>query len=312
MVIAMTHSNGSSDVTRRHGGEAVDSPVRRVRFWLAAAVFVATACSSGVPGAPATAAPAAVSVSPERGALVVVGGGRIDSTIMKKFIELAGGPSAPIVVIPTAGGDSLYDQGCRCIRQLVDAGALDVTVVHTYDPKEADTDAFVAPIRRARGVWFPGGRQWRLVDAYAGTRTELALVEVLERGGVIGGTSAGASILASYLMRGAPEGNRILMSPGHEAGFGYLRNIAVDQHVSARGRQLDLQEVLAAHPALLGIGLDESTAIVVQRDTFTVMGPGMVFLHGGRDTPDAGKPYRTLHAGDRYDLRARRSITTDR
>lgn len=252
--------------------------------------------------------PEAIGVGPQRGSLVVVGGGRIGRDIIERFVALAGGPEAPLVVIPTAGGDSVYGPSCTCTRQLREAGATDVTVLHTYDPREADTERFAAPIRRARGVWFPGGRQWRLADAYLGTRTERELHALLERGGVVGGTSAGASIQASYLVRGAPEGNTIMMAPGHERGFAFLRDVAVDQHVLARNRLDDLPQVLARHPRLLGIGIDEGTAIVVARDTFEVVGVSKVFVYGGRDTPDSGRVYRTLSGGDRFDLRGRRVV----
>ena len=256
-------------------------------------------------------APAAVvaqAVSPERGALVVVGGGRIGPEVLGRFLELAGGKDAPIVVIPTAGEDSVYTQTCTCLNVLRNAGATNLKVLHTNDPKVADTEAFVEPLRNARGVWFPGGRQWRLADAYLRTRTERELRAVLERGGVIGGTSAGASIQASYLVRGAPEGNRIMMAPGHEEGFGYLKHVAVDQHVLARNRLNDLPPVLARYPELLGIGIDEGTAIVVRSDTAEVVGPSKVFIYGSRDGTDEGKPYLTLVPGTRYDLKARRRV----
>jgi cyanophycinase len=266
------------------------------------------ACSRSPAPDGSVASSNATVVAPERGSLVVVGGGRVGPDIVNEFLRLAGGRQAAIVVIPTAGGDTAYTQGCTCTRFLREAGATDVTVLHTYDPKRADTEEFVAPIRRASAVWFPGGRQWRLADAYLGTRTERELHALLARGGVIGGSSAGASIQASYLVRGAPEGNTIMMSPGHEKGFGFLRDVAVDQHVLARNRLNDLPEVLAKHRQLLGIGIDEGTAIVVQRDTFTVLGASTVFVYGGRDQPDSGKVYRTLRSGDRYDLRQRKVI----
>ena len=117
-----------------------------------------------------------------------------------------------------------------------------VTVLHTRDRAVADTEAFVAPLKTARGVWFGGGRQWRLVDAYMGTRTQREIEGVLARGGVVGGSSAGATIQGSYLVRGAREGNHIMMAKGYEEGFGYLRGVAIDQHLLVRGRQDDLVE----------------------------------------------------------------------
>ena len=82
-------------------------------------------------------------------------------------------------------------------------------MLHTYDKNIADSDSFIKPLLRATGVWFSGGRQWRLVDAYADTKTEAALSEVLKNGGVIGGTSAGATIQGSYLARGDTKTNQI-------------------------------------------------------------------------------------------------------
>ncbi len=254
---------------------------------------------SGNTGGPAT-------VGPVSGSVVVVGGGQIGPEIYKKFIELAGGPDAPIVVIPTAGGDTLYPANWSGLAGIKAAGARNVTLVHTIDPKIANTDAFVAPIRVARGVWFPGGRQWHLVDSYAGTKSELEMRKVLERGGVIGGTSAGASILSSYLLRGAREGNNVVMAPGYEVGFGYLRNVAIDQHVVARDRLLDLPAVLVKHPELLGISEDEGTAWVIRGDHAEIMGRNKAFVYGGRDATDPGQPYLTLRPGDEYNLAQRR------
>lgn len=244
------------------------------------------------------------------GHLVIAGGGQLGPEIIDRFIALAGGPDAPIVVIPTAGEDSLYPPDWNGLRLLTARGARRVVVRHTTDRSVAESDSFVAPISRARGVWFPGGRQWRLVDAYAGTRTERALHALLRRGGVIGGTSAGASVQASYMVRGAREGNTIMMAPGYEAGFGFIRGVAVDQHVSARSRQLDLQAVVARHPELLGLGLDEGTAIVVEGTRAVVVGRGKLFVHNGRGAHDAGLPYATLAAGDTLDLVARRRVGT--
>ena len=112
-----------------------------------------------------------------------------------------------------------------------------VTILHTRDRKVADSETFTAPLRAATAVFIGGGRQWRLVDAYRGTRTETELRAILDRDGLISGSSAGATIQGSYLVRGSPRSNKILMAPGYERGFGYLSNVAIDQHVSQRGRE---------------------------------------------------------------------------
>ncbi|MEZ5366627.1 MAG: hypothetical protein R2748_30875 [Bryobacterales bacterium] len=118
-----------------------------------------------------------------QGSLVIVGGGLKDQNIWNRFIELAGGPDAAIVVIPTAGGAEDYGADWDGLDSLRQAGLHNVTLLHTYDREVADSEAFVEPIRKARGVWFPGGRQWRLADSYLDTRTHEELKNLLARGG---------------------------------------------------------------------------------------------------------------------------------
>jgi cyanophycinase len=282
---------------------------RPVAVLLLALSGLVAACAGQAPAAAAPSASAAPStrVGPPAGALVVAGGGALDTALLGRFIALAGGPDAPIVVIPTAGEDSTYPADWRGLNGLRAAGARNLRVLHTTDRAEADTERFASVVRAARGVWFPGGRQWRLVDAYANTRTEHALHELLARGGVVGGTSAGASILASYMLRGARSGNTIIMAPGYETGFGFLRGVAIDQHVVARERLRDLADsLMPRRPDLLGISEDEGTAWVVRGDTAEVIGRGKAFVYGGSDPNDAGVPFLTLRAGDVYDLGARR------
>ncbi len=253
-------------------------------------------------------------VGPANGSLVVVGGAMRDLGIVRRFIDLAGGPDAPIVVIPTAGGAEDYDEFYPGLRQFRAAGATNLTVIHTNDRAEADSEAFVRPIQEAGGVWFPGGRQWRIADSYLDTRTERELHRVLERGGVIGGSSAGASIQGSYLIRGDTRTNTIMMGD-HEEGFGFLRNVGIDQHLLRRNRQFDMLEVLEAMPDLLGIGIDENTAIVVQGDEFEVIGESYVVIYDSGARIDSGGSFYFLAPGDRFNLatrEARRPTSTAR
>jgi cyanophycinase len=262
--------------------------------------FLFAVLLTAAPGLGAEAKSVATKVGPPHGNLLVVGGGAM-GPLWEVFLDLAGGKGAPIVVIPTANETvAAMDKAVEALRA---RGATHVTQVHTRDRRIADTDAFAAPLRAARGVWLTGGRQWRLADAYLGTRTQRELFAVLARGGVIGGSSAGATIQGSYLVRGAPSGNTILMSPGHEEGFGFLREATIDQHVNTRGRAEDLRPVLKAHPALLGIALDEATAIIVTGDRCEVKGPGKVRFFA---TPEARAD--ELAAGARYDLAARKPL----
>jgi cyanophycinase len=244
---------------------------------------------------------------PEHGTLVIVGGGRLVPDILTRFFDLAGGKDAPVVVIPTAGGQESYPPDWSGLKAFKDFGATNITLLHTTDRKVADSEEFVKPITTAKAVWFPGGRQWHLVDSYLHTRTQREVAKVLERGGVVGGSSAGASILADYLVRGAVEGNRTMMAPGYEEGFGLIKGVAVDQHMLTRNRQDDLEEVIARHPELLGISIDESTAIVVTGQQFEIIGASKVAIHDGRSDPKAQernftKKYFFMGPGEKYDL----------
>lgn len=226
---------------------------------------------------------AAVTLGPANGALVVAGGGIRDNSIYQRFMDLAGGPDAPLVVIPTASSDEYLNRenfNNRLMQQFKSFGFTNITILHTRSREEADSEAFVEPITRARGVWFGGGRQWRLVDSYLNTRTHRELENLLKRGGVIGGSSAGATIQGSYLARGDTKINTIMMGD-HEQGLGFLKNSAIDQHVLARNRQFDLLEIIRKHPHLLGIGIDEDTAIVVQGNQFEVIGNNYTAIYDG-------------------------------
>jgi cyanophycinase len=245
----------------------------------------------------------AADVGPAKGSLVLIGGGMRGEAIVKRFVDLAGGLGELIVVIPTAGGAEDYDEHFAGLRQFRTAGAKNVIVLHTYDRAVADSEKFVEPLRRARGV-FSGGRQWRLADAYLNTRTHRELRALLDRGGVIAGTSAGATILGSFLVRGDTKGNEVMIGD-HTDGFGFLRNVAVDQHLLRRNRQFDMLEVIEAQPTLLGVGIDEDTAIVVQQDQFEVIGNSYVVIYDNRRYIPPSGPFYFLAQGDRYNLSTR-------
>ena len=248
---------------------------------------------------------------PPNGTLMIIGGAATEDDYMM-FIELAGGPDAKIVVVPTAGGRETYDGEAIVSRWKERYGANNVVMLHTKDPEVADTEEFVKDLVDADAVYFLGGRQWRLVDAYMGTRTYDEFHKILERGGLIGGSSAGASIQASYLARGAESGNTIMMAPEpeHQMGFSFLRNSAIDQHIDGRGRWNDLREIIMAHPELLGIGLSEATAIIVRGDVFEVVGRNVVTIHDYNRTFTYADStfYLALHVGEWYDMKTRRRI----
>jgi cyanophycinase len=277
------------------------------------AVIAAAACAGGMSGSSAAPRRGTPVVGPATGTVLVVGGGQQGPELYKAFIDAAGGPNALIVDIPTAGGDTVYPADWRGTNGLKGAGAKNVVVLHSNpNQKElANSDSFVNILRRAGGVWYEGGRQFHLVDSYGGTRTETEIMNVLKRGGVVGGSSAGASILGEFMVRGAPSSNNNIMEyPGYTRGFGYLRNTGIDQHVVARMRLPDIADsLMPRHPGMLFISEDEGTAWLVKGDEATIIGRNKAFVYAGNDPTDQGKPFLTLFPGDKYDLARRRVIS---
>jgi cyanophycinase len=260
--------------------------------------------------------PDAPEYGPAKGTLVIVGGGNlVGSGITEKFIELAGGPAKNFVIVPTAGGNRdakgepiVYEEQ-RVLAPWLRLGLKNVRMLHTNDPKVADTEAFAGVLHDADAVWFNGGRQWNIVDSYANTLTYREFHKVLGRGGVIGGSSAGATIQGDYLVRGAISGSDVMMTPepNHERAFKFLRRTAIDQHINTRNRWDDLIPVVKKWPELLGIGLSEATAIVVTGDRFEVMGAWKVAVHDNtRLYQPWEKPYFVLSAGDVFNMKTRK------
>jgi cyanophycinase len=258
---------------------------------------------------------------PETGSLLIIGGGGPTPEIWAKFLELAGGKDkANIVVITAASGDTVRPNAGESIKK--NLGISNVTILHTKNLAEANSEKFVAPLKKATGVWFDGGRQWRAADSYLNTLTHQEFFNVLKRGGVIAGSSAGASIQGSFLWRGDTSGPHILVGD-HTQGLGFLKNSAIDQHFLRRNRSFDLVELIKVAPQLIGIAIDESTAILVQKDTLQVLGKSYVAIYdyntiqgnGPKHTVDnkeeytaSNGPFFFLHEGQRYDLFSRTVI----
>ena len=286
------------------------------RLWLSL-VCLAVALTAPRPLAAAQGV-AAPEYGPATGTLLIVGGNMSDHFgVPQKFIELAGGPDKKFVIVPTNGGNRAEDgtpkvyQADTVLAAWRKRGLTHVTMLHTWDPKVADTEAFVQPLLDADGVWFDGGRQWNMVDSYMNTRTLKELWNVLGRGGVIAGTSAGATIQGDYLVRGDTKGPDIVMTdePNHQRGFALLKRVAIDQHINTRNRWDDLIPVIKKYPELLGLGLSEDTAIVVTGDRFEVIGRWKVTVHDSTTAYHPWeKPYHVLNAGDVYDMKLRKVV----
>jgi cyanophycinase len=265
---------------------------------------------------------AQTSSGPKKGALVITGG-EFGAGVIERFVALAGGPDANFVYIPTAASSLKLPSGFIYDPPDTDTpaastaafeqelakmfGVKRVTVLHTRNRTTANAASFVAPLRRANGVWLSSGNAGRLANAYLDTLTARELSAVLARGGVIGGNSAGAIIQGSYIVRGRPD-KPLLMAKGHERGFAFLKNVAIDPHLTEQKRDAELVNVLDAHPQLLGIGIDEQAAIVVQGDRFEVIGTARVAIYDNKRHGNSW--YYWLKPGDTFDLRTRTAQTT--
>lgn len=263
------------------------------------------------PYRPEPARSGAVKVGPPNGTVIAVGGGAQGPEIYKAFIDAAGGPDALILDVPNNSinqpmktAPATFGDGFR------KHGARNVVILFTQSRAVADSDAFVAIIKKAKGIWFDGGRQFHDIQAYAGTKSEREFWGVLQRGGVIAGSSAGMAVLGDFMVRGAPSQNNYIEDyPGYEKGFGYLRNTATDMHVVARERLPDLTEVLARYPDVLGISADEGTAWVVHGDVARIIGRDKAFVYARNGATDPHVPYLTLHPGDTYNLYTRQVLS---
>jgi len=190
------------------------------------------------------------------GTLLIAGGGEMPPIVNKRFWELAGGPNARLVIIPA------YEATREDKKRLKDEWRswrfASMRVIQASSREKADDPVFAETIRKATAVWFSGGDQTWLANLYAGTETEARLQELLDRGGIIGGTSAGAAIMTKVMIE---EGKTV---PKLCRGMDLLKDSVVDQHFFYRNRMQRMAKTLKIEPSLIGFGVDEGTALVVQ------------------------------------------------
>jgi cyanophycinase len=204
------------------------------------------------------------------GKLVLVGGGSLPNDVRDYFIDLAGGKNARLLIVPSASKDSEILPRKTLMDFWANVKVAYVDVLHAHNSTEAKSVDFYKKIRSATGVWISGGDQGRLATLYRRTPVIEELKLLLMRGGVIGGTSAGASIAGEIM----PYENDEL------TGFGLLDKFIIDQHFNTRHREERLKKLVKKHPGMLGVGVDEGTAIIVDNNKITVMGGGSVKLIG--------------------------------
>jgi len=245
-----------------------------------------------------------------------------DKVILHRFVELAGGPDAAIVVVATAS--SLGDEATELYSTLFSGmGAAHVWGLRPLTREYANDRSMSDILEGATGVFLTGGNQLRLSSVVVGTALGAALIAARDRGAVVAGTSAGASAVSTHMMAFGMSG----ATPKHRmaqmsAGLGLLRGVVVDQHFEQRTRLGRLLAVVAQSPSLVGLGLDEDTAAVVfADDTLEVIGRGAVTIvdgshvvtdafqtKGHRPMMVSGALLHSLPSGYRFDLRTRKLL----
>ncbi len=238
------------------------------------------------------------------------------AALLRRFVRISGGRHARLVVIPTAS--SFQDEVVTSYRDVFTRfGVEDVDVVNPQSRQEAHDPRAVALLDQATGIFMSGGSQLRLSQYFPGTPLGDAMHRAHARGAVVAGTSAGASIMSEFMISMGDEGiTPVQRASQVSAGIGLIKGVIVDQHFAQRSRYGRLLSVVAASPSLLGIGIDEDTAIeVTDGSRFTVHGRGGVIVMNCRDVttdaPDArrgapllisGAVIHTLPAGATFDL----------
>jgi cyanophycinase len=230
-------------------------------------------------------------LGPGAGPLVIVGGAE-DKTgacaILRELVRLAGGASARIAVF-TLASQFPREVGTIYGEVLTRLGAGHVEPVHIRQPDEADLSEVHGAVESASAVFFAGGIQSRITGRIEGTHLEALLHRRWRAGLVVGGTSAGAAVMSGVMIVGSPGLPGVRTdSVTLGAGLGFAPHLIVDQHFSQRQRLGRLRTAVAQHPDLLGIGIDEDTAVVVRGDVCEVIGSGSVTVVDGRHSGEPG------------------------
>lgn len=253
--------------------------------------------------------------------LLVIGGAedkRRRVVVLKRFVRLAGGRDARVVVIPTAS--SMAQEAFEVYQSVFGRQHVsDISLVNPQDRQEAADPALIEAIDNATGVFVTGGNQLKLGQLIVGTPVHDAITRAYHRGAIISGTSAGASVLSQFMISMGEEGvvprQRVSQV---SAGMGLLPGVILDQHFGQRTRYARLLSLIAASPSLLGVGIDEDTAAeIVNERTMTVVGSGAVYIvdaraavsdahEARRDAPlmVSGAVVHSLPFGSTFDLQA--------
>lgn len=248
-----------------------------------------------------------------KGVLVIIGGGERTDDILKTIIHYGGGTdSARVLVIPFASGEADIVAPFQ-MNQFKDLGVKADYLI--CEANEVDLEQNLNKLENVNVVFFSGGDQNKLVKYLEGSNFLEKIHSIYRNGGVVSGTSAGAAVMSEVMITGKQETDST-ESPSFDKiqkgdvltsnGFGFLKNIIIDQHFVMRKRQNRLFSVLKDYPTFRGIGIDEATAIVIKPDnTMSVVGKSQVLVFEPRyKEPDEVNEYivKILKDGDNYEL----------
>jgi|ETNmetMinimDraft_22_1059887.scaffolds.fasta_scaffold00019_54 cyanophycinase len=266
---------------------------------------------------------------PDNGVLFIHGGGGFNVAEFLNLAMKASKKEQPVIcVITTPQGKRRaadYKRGIpfRLVKTLRERfGIEQVNELYTLSKKDANKPEFYGLIDEADAVHMSGGNQCFLTDAFLGTEIEAALNRLLERGGVVSGSSAGAQAQSSFMTRGDYDRGRIILGDKkHQQGFGFVKLAAFDVHVEERDRERDLLKLFRAKPKqlqdrqlnpldLLGIGIDQNTAITVIRNHFRVSGRGQVYIFDPHTWGENQEEwdYYTLPSGAVFNMKTREVV----
>lgn len=214
-----------------------------------------------------------------KGPLVIIGGAEDregDCLVLREFVRRAGGVQAHIAVL-TAATSMPREVGEDYVHAFAKIGAANVQVIDTEQAEDAERPEAVEKVKQATGIFFTGGDQARIIELIKGSKLDQAIRARHAEGVVIGGTSAGAAMMPeTMIIEGDSATNPRVDAVELGPGMGFLPGVAVDQHFSQRGRLGRLISALVQQPAIMGIGIDEDTAVIVDGDEFEVVGKSSV------------------------------------
>ncbi len=260
-----------------------------------------------------------------RGQLVIIGGAEDkqgDCKILREFVRCSGGLQAQIVVM-TVATNLPGEVGSDYIDVFKRLGVEDVRVIDTARREDASEAKALEAITNATGVFFTGGDQSRITSVLKGTELDAALHKRYAEGIVVGGTSAGASMMSeTMIVDGDAETHPRMDIVEIDSGMSFMPDALIDQHFAQRGRLGRLISGVAKEPQLLGIGIDENTAIIVDNHQFSVIGAGAVTIvdlsevtHTNLDSllkdeglAVCGAKLHILPDGYRFDMQTRQPI----